>query len=215
MKKVHYIGVLDIAGFEIFDYSDVQYSNIVNFLHGRINESFITFVNHNTEGSFVESPSNTRDRACSSGARGSLAYPLSSYLQLGFTEIGDHPFTVNTQQGGNLCAVILILDLSLLFFAYWDKVLAHVSHVHHACSVLEHIILLILAKAQNIESFIGKLHVLPVIDGWDSQFSLRYKPVILDVVTEETFLLQIRNLIRHDVVECVITTLQGLLVGQT
>ena len=30
----------------------------------------------------------------------------------------------------------------------------------------------------------GKLYILPVVNKWDCQVSLKYKPVILDIITE-------------------------------
>ena len=101
-------------------------------------------------------------------------------------------------------AVCLILDLSLLLLAHRHKVLGHVAHVHHARSVpgrvgkvkrknigflnsithsnlLEHIVLHLRAEAKNVKGFVGKLHVLLVVDGGHSELSLGHVPVVLDV----------------------------------
>ena len=73
------------------------------------------------------------------------------------------------------------LDLCLLLFTHRDKVLCHVSHVHHAGRVLEDIVLFLLdyssyilsndktnlGEAEDIKGFICKLHVLSVVDGRD------------------------------------------------
>ena len=100
-----------------------------------------------------------------------------------------------------------LLDLSLLLFADWDKVLGHVAHVHHARSVLEHIVLhsnflgnsaqrnmktihlLLLSEAKNVKGFVGKLHVLAVVDGGHSDLALRHVPVVHDVVGQQALLL--------------------------
>merc|ERR1711971_1476366 len=83
--------------------------------------------------------------------------------------------------------------------------------MHHAGSVLEHIVFHVLAEAQDVKGLIGKLHVLPVVDGGHSQLALGHIPVVLDVVGQEAFLLQILNLIRHQVVESMVATLERLL----
>ena len=53
-------------------------------------------------------------------------------------EIVDHPLTVDTQQVSNVGCVlgILRLDVSLGLLANTNKGLGHLSHVHHAGSVL-------------------------------------------------------------------------------
>merc|ERR1719210_1913819 len=129
---------------EDLETSNIQDTNVLHLLHGGVNEGLVTLVNHNSEGSLVEGTSNTRDRVASCGTRGALGHPLSTDLQLGLAEVGQHPLGVNTKKFGNLLGVGVILDLSLLLLAHWDKVLGHVAHVHHAGSVPVHIVLLLL-----------------------------------------------------------------------
>merc|ERR1712073_240449 len=122
---------------------NVKHTNVVNLLHGGVNKSLVTLVNHNPEGSLVDSTSNTGHRVGGSGTGGALVDPLGTNLQLGFAEVGDHPLGVNAGQGGDLVGVGVVLDLSLLLLAHGDKVLGHVAHVHQAGGVLVHIVLLI------------------------------------------------------------------------
>ena len=42
-----------------------------------------------------------------------------------------------------------------------------------------------LGKTKNIKGFIGKLHVLLVVDGGDGELTLGHVPVVLDVVGQE------------------------------
>ena len=44
------------------------------------------------------------------------------------------------QQCSNLFGIVLVLDLCLLLFPHRNKILGHVAHVHHASSVLEHLV---------------------------------------------------------------------------
>ena len=101
-------------------------------------------------------------------AGGALLHLLSSDLQLGLAEVGDHPLTINAEELGNL--------------ADGNKVLGHVAHVHHAGSVLEHIVLHPCGEAKNVKGLIRELHVPFVVDGRHSQLALGHVPVILDVV---------------------------------
>ena len=98
-----------------------------------------------------------------------------------------------------------LLDLSLLLFADRDEVLGHVAHVHHARSVLEHIVLhsnflgnsaqrnmktihlLLLSEAKDVKGFVGKLHVLAVVDGGHGDLALGHVPVVQDVVGQEAW----------------------------
>merc|ERR1719515_67378 len=59
------------------------------------------------------------------------------------------------------------------------------------------------------------LHVFLVVNGGDSQFTLGDIPVVKDVIGQAALLLDVRNLIGHDVVEGVVTSLKRLLVSQT
>merc|ERR1719394_893571 len=60
--------------------SNIQYTNVGDLLHCRVNQSLITFINNNSEGSLVDSTSNTTDRVGSSSTGGALGDPLSSDL---------------------------------------------------------------------------------------------------------------------------------------
>merc|ERR1712073_97727 len=79
---------------------NIKHSDIVNLLHGRVTKGLITFVNNNPESSLVHGTSNASNRVGSVGTGGALVDPLSYDLQLGLAEVGDHPLTVNTSQGG-------------------------------------------------------------------------------------------------------------------
>merc|ERR1711963_30828 len=195
--------------------SNIQDTNIVDLLHARVNQSFITLLNNKSEGSLIDSTSNTTNRVGSSSTGGALGDPLSSNLQLGLAEVGDHPLGVNTSQSSNLLGIGIILDLSLLFLSNWDKVLGHVTHVHHDSSVLVDIVLLFLGESKRLEGFMSILHVFLVINGGDSQFTLGDIPVVKDVVGQETLFLDVRNLVRHDVVEGEVASLKRLLVSKT
>merc|ERR1719412_3551849 len=171
---------------EDLETSNIQDTNVLHLLHGGVNEGLVTLVNHNSEGSLVEGTSNTRDRVASCGTRGALGHPLSTDLQLGLAEVGQHPLGVNTKKFGDLLGVGVILDLSLLLLAHWDKVLGHVAHVHHAGSVPVHIVLLLLREAESHKGLVSELHVLLVVNGGDSQLALGHPPVVQDLVGQKT-----------------------------
>merc|ERR1719422_2451618 len=59
---------------------NIQDTNVGDLLHCRVNQSLITLVNNNSEGSLVDSTSNTTDRVGSSSTGGALGDPLSSNL---------------------------------------------------------------------------------------------------------------------------------------
>merc|ERR1712045_976605 len=204
--------LLESVVVEDLEASNIQDTNVLHLLHGGVNQGGVTLVNNEPEGSLVDGTSNTGHRVGSIGTGGALLHPLGTDLQLGLAEVGDHPLAVNTEKLGNLLGVGVILDLSLLLLTHRDKVLGHVTHVHHAGGVLEHIVLLLLGEA---ESIVGVHHVLLVVNGGDSQLALGHVPVVQDVVGQETLGLEVGNLIGHQVVEGVVTTLQRLLVSQT
>ena len=56
----------------------------------------------NPEGTLVDGTSNASNGVCSIGASGTLLHPLSSNLQLGLAEVGDHPLTIDAEELGNL-----------------------------------------------------------------------------------------------------------------
>merc|ERR1719220_881878 len=169
----------------------------------------------NSEGTLIDGTGDASNGVGSVLAGGALLHPLGSDLQLGLAEVGDHPLTVNAEELGNLLAIGGILDLSLLFLADGNKVLGHVAHVHHAGSVLEHIVLHLCGEAKDVKGLISELHVLLVVNGGHGQLALGHIPVVLDVVGQQALLLQVGNLVGHQVVEGVVATLQRLLVGET
>merc|ERR1719150_3644979 len=61
----------------------------------------------------------------------------------------------------------------------------------------------------------SELHILLVVNGWDSEFTLGDVPVVKDLIGEETFLLEVWDSIRHHVVESVVASLKRLLVCET
>merc|ERR1719412_3519806 len=207
--------LLEAVVVEDLETSNIQDTNVLHLLHGGVNQGGVTLVHSEPEGSLVDGTGNTGHRVGSVVTGGTLLHPLSTDLQLGLAEVGDHPLAVDTEQLSDLLGVGIILDLGLLLLAHGDKVLGHITHVHHAGGVLEHVVLLLLGEAESIESLIGVHHVLLVVNGGDSQLALGHVPVVQDVVGQETLGLEVRNLIRHQVVESVVTTLQRLLVSQT
>merc|ERR1712016_462918 len=110
--------------------SNIQATNVLHLLHGGIKKRLITLFHNEAENVLIDLTANTRDRAGCAGTALTLGYPFSTNLQLGFTEIGDHPFLVNATNSCNLFSIGLILDFSLFLFAYWDKVLGQIAHVH-------------------------------------------------------------------------------------
>merc|ERR1719189_2917254 len=194
---------------------DVKDTDVGDLLHGWVAQGLVTLVHCNPEGTLVDGTGNAGNGVGGGGTGGTLLHPLGSDLQLGLAEVGDHPLTVNAEELGNFLAIGGILDLSLLFLADGNKVLGHVAHVHHAGSVLEHIVLHLCGEAKNVKGLISKLHVLLVVNGGHGQLALGHIPVVLDVIGQQALLLQVRNLVRHEVVEGVVATLQRLLVGET
>merc|ERR1719330_1761148 len=207
--------LLETVVIKNFKSGNVQHSDIVDLLHGGVAQSLVTLVDNNPEGSLVDGTSNTGNRVGSIGTGGALVDPLSSDLQLGLAEVGDHPLAVNAGQGSDLLGIALVLDLSLLLFTDGDKVLGHVAHVHHGGSVLVHVVLLILSEAKSLEGLVSELHVLLVVDGRDSELSLGDVPVVQDFIGQEALLLEVGDLVRHDVVEGMVASLKRLLVSQT
>merc|ERR1712012_791929 len=207
--------LLEAVVVEDLEAGNIQDSNVGDLLHGGVNQSLITLLDNNSEGSLVDGASNTSNGVGSIGTGGTLGDPLSADLQLGLAEVGDHPLAVDTKELGNLLSIGVVLDLSLLLLTNRDKVLGHVAHVHHASSVLVHIILLLLREAKRNEGLVGELHVLLVVNGGDSELALGDIPVVQDLIGQETLLLEVRNSIRHDVVEGVVASLKRLLVSET
>merc|ERR1712015_147358 len=195
--------------------SNVEDTNVGDLLHGGVAQGLVTLVDDNPEGTLVDGTGNTGNGVGSVGASGALVNPLGSDLQLGLAEVGDHPFLVDGKQVGNLLGVGLVLDLGLLLLANWDKVLGHVAHVHHAGGVLEHVVLHLGGETKDVEGFVGKHHVLLVVNGGDGQLALGHVPVVQNVVGQEALGLKVRNMVGHEVVEGVVATLKGLLVGET
>merc|ERR1711881_140125 len=148
-------------------------------------------------------------------ASGALGDPFGTDLQLGFAEICDHPFAVNSKKSCNFLSITIVLDFCLFFLAHWHKVLGEVTHVHHSCGVLEDIIFFLLGESQDIKGFISKHHVFLVINRWNSKFTLGDKPVVQDVIAKKTLLLEVGNLVGHKVIESVVASLKGLLVSQS
>merc|ERR1719385_626938 len=70
-------------------------------------------------------------------------------------------------------------------------------------------------ESKNSVSIMSEHHVFLVINGWYSGLALRYPPVVIDIVGQETFFLDIGNLVGHDVIERVITSFQFSLESQT
>merc|ERR1712015_531015 len=194
---------------------NIEHTNVGDLLHGGVAQGLVTLVDDNPEGTLVDGTGNTGNGVGSVGASGALVNPLGSDLQLGLAEVGDHPFLVDGKQVGNLLGVGLVLDLGLLLLANWDKVLGHVAHVHHAGGVLEHVVLHLGGETKDVEGFVGKHHVLLVVNGGDGQLALGHVPVVQNVVGQEALGLKVRNMVGHEVVEGVVATLKGLLVGET
>merc|ERR1719471_957658 len=195
--------------------SNVQATNVLHFLHGGVKKCFITLLHNETEQVLIDLTSNTRDRAGSHGTSLTLGYPFSTNLQLWLTEVGDHPFLVNATDISNLLSIGLILDFSLLLFAHWDKVLSEITHVHDNSSKLIDVVFFLIGESQDIIGFISIHHVLLVINRRYSSLALGDPPVVIDVVGQEAFLLAVRDLIRHDVVEGMIAPFQFSLESQT
>merc|ERR1719228_1579911 len=158
--------------------SNVKHTNVGDLLHGRVAESLVTLLYNDSETTLIDSTSNASNRVGSILTGGHLLDPLSTDLQLGLTEVGDHPFTVNSKELSNLFSIGRVLNLSLLFFAYGYKVLGHVTHVHHDSSVLEHVIFFRIAEAKSVKGFICELHVFLVIDRGYSELALGDVPVV-------------------------------------
>merc|ERR1719356_426666 len=207
--------LLEAVVVEDLEAGNVEHTNIGDLLHGWVAQGLVTLVDNNPEGTLVNGTGDAGNGVGSVGAGGALLHPLGSDLQLGLAEVGDHPLAVDAEELGNLLAVGGVLDLGLLLLANRHKVLGHVAHVHHASSVAEHIVLHLGGEAKDVEGFVGELHVLLVVDGGDGELALGHVPVVLDVVGEEAFLLQVRDLVGHEVVEGMVATLEGLLVGET
>ena len=71
--------------------------------------------------------------------------------------------------------------------------------MHHAGSVLEHVILHLGIEAQNVKGFVGEHHVLLVVNGGHRELALGHVPVVKDVVGQQALRLQVGNLVRQQV----------------
>merc|ERR1712226_762621 len=174
--------------------SNIQAYNILNFLHGCINKCKVTFVNNETEYILKNFTTYTRDRCSSSRTRLTLDNPFSTNFQLRLRKVLDHPLFIDSTNFCYFFSCGFILNFSLLLLAHRNKVFRHVTHVHNNSSKFIDVVLLIMGKAKNIICFIGKHHVFLVINGFYSSFTLRYPPVVIDVVSQQTFCFSIRNL---------------------
>merc|ERR1712233_247259 len=105
-------------------------TNVGDLLHGGVAQGLVTLVDSDPEGTLVDGTGNSRHRAGSVSAGGTLLHPLSSDLQLGLAEVGDHPLAIDAEELGNLLAVGGVLDLSLLFLAD-----GHFAVIHYAATV--------------------------------------------------------------------------------
>merc|ERR1711971_1114146 len=85
--------LLEAVVVEDLETSNIEHTDVLDLLHGGVAQCLVTLVNHKPEGSFVDGTSNTRDGAGSVVTSGALGDPLSSNLQLGFAEVGDHPLS--------------------------------------------------------------------------------------------------------------------------
>merc|ERR1712141_171716 len=139
--------------------SNIQASNILNFLHGCINKCKVTFLNDKTEYILKNFASNTRDRCASSRTRLALDNPFGTNFQLRLTKVLDHPIFINATNFCYFFSSGFILNFSLLLLAHRNKVFRHVTHMHDNSSKFVDVILFIIRKAKNIVSFISKLHV--------------------------------------------------------
>merc|ERR1712223_2085026 len=195
--------------------SNVQATNVLHLLHGGVKKSLVTLLHNEAENILIDLTANTRDRAGCHGTSLTLGYPFSTDLQLGLTEVGDHPFLVNTTNGCNLFSIGLILDFSLFLFAYWDKVLGQIAHMYDNSSKPIDVVVFLSGESKDVISFISIHHVLFVINRRHSGFALGDPPVVVDVIRQEALLLAVRDLVRHDVVEGMVTPLQFSLESQT
>merc|ERR1719347_1609977 len=87
--------LLEAVVVEDLEASDIQDTNVLDLLHAWVNESLITLLDHNPEGSLIDGTSDTGHRVGCVLAGGALADPLGTDLQLGLAEVGDHPLAVN------------------------------------------------------------------------------------------------------------------------
>jgi len=79
--------------------SNIQASDVLNFLHAGVNQSHVASVNNEAENTLIDRSTDTRHRAGCSGTSLTLRDPLGSDLELRLTEIGDEPLSIN------LCAI--------------------------------------------------------------------------------------------------------------
>merc|ERR1719167_539288 len=152
--------------------SNVQATDVLDLLHGGANQGVVTLLNNESEDQLIDLTANTSNRAASARASLTLGDPLSTDLQLGLTEVGDHPLGINTANVCHLLGVGLILDLSLLFLAHWDEVLGEVAHVHDDSSELVDVVLLLSSESKDVVGLISEHHVFLVINGGDSDLAL-------------------------------------------
>jgi len=143
---------------------NIKNTDVGDLLHGGVAQGLITFIYHDPEGSFIDGTSNSSYGVSCVLTAGALLDPLCTHLQFGLTEIGDHPLAVNTEKLGHLLRVGVILDFSLFVFAHGNEILGHVTHVHHHCCVLEHVVFLLIGESKDVEGFVGEHHVLFVVD---------------------------------------------------
>ena len=66
-----------------------------------------------------------------------------------------------------------------------------------------HIILLSASEAENIKGFVHDLHLLAIIDGVNLDFAHGHGGVVIDVVREQSLLMQVHHMGDHEVEDVV------------
>ena len=90
--------LLEAVVVEDLEASDIEDTNVLDFLHAGVDESLVTFLHNNPEGSLVDGTSDTSNRVGGVLAGVALLNPLGSDLQLGLAEVLAHPLTVDAQK---------------------------------------------------------------------------------------------------------------------
>merc|ERR1719397_701362 len=179
--------LLEAVVLEDLKASNVKHSAEVGFLHSGINEGIIALLNQPLEDAIKDCPGNTTNSVGGLLTGLTLGHPLSADLDPGLAEGLDHLEGIDLEDACRLARVAVrpnVLALSLVITSLGLELYSSAGHDSGSQGVA--VILLLLAKAQNVEGVLSVLQLFVVIDGLHLSLSLGDIDVVIDVVAGVT-----------------------------